>query len=272
VPEFKPNFWAGASLLWKPLEFMRFSRGGRFTPKNCFSRGDLYTQRLVGATRQAEELLMKTCVVVISCALLGALQLVSSGRAQAIATLDENSTLVHVLANDQPGAVTVTPNSVVFDVVPGPIPELGLIGVTVSVPPMEVDFMPSDYRWLMRLRVLEGNDVAYVAAHALDRDINDPGLSEIWEYRFDISTLTPADGWVTLRQDFSAPVLTLGPADGIFNPDLEAIAFVVNDQLKTRLHVELDYLQIVPVPEPGGMALWLLGLWASAAVRIRGGA
>lgn len=247
---------------------MRLSRGGIFTPKTCFPPGDLYTQRLVGATRQVEGLLVKTGAIVISCGLLGSLLLVSSGRAQAIATLDESSSLIHVLANNEPGAVTVTPNSVVFDVVPGPIPELGLLGVTVSVPPMEIDFAPSDYRWLMRLRVLEGNDVSYVATHAIDHDINDPGLQEIWEYRFDISTLTPADGWVTFIQDFSSPALTLGTGDGVLNPDLEALAFVVNDQLKTRLHVELDYLQIVPVPEPGGMALVLLWMWAGAA-RVR---
>jgi hypothetical protein len=210
---------------------------------------------------------MKTGVIVISCGLLGALLLVSSGRAQAIATLDENSSLVHVLANNEPGAVTVTPTSLVFDVLPDLNTALGLIGVTVSLPPMEVDFAPSDYRWLMRLRVLEGNDVSYVAAHAIDHDINAPGLQEIWEYRFDISTLTPADGWVTFIQDFSTPAPTLGTGDGVLNPDLEALAFVVNDQLKTRLHVELDYLQIVPVPEPGGMALVLLGMGAGAAVR-----
>jgi hypothetical protein len=244
---------------------MRLSRGGIFTPKTCFPWGVLYTQRLVGATRQVEGLLMKTGAIVISCGLLGSLLLVSSGRAQAIATLDENSSLVHVLANNEPGAVTVTPSSLLFDVEPDLNTGLGLIGVTVSVWPMEVDFTPSDYRWLMRLRVLEGNDVSYVATHAIDRDPGDPGLPEIWEYQFDISTLTPADGWVTFRQDFSFPALTLGTGDGVLNPDLEALAFVVNDQLKTRLHLELDYLQIVPVPEPGGMALVMLGMCVSAA-------
>lgn len=207
---------------------------------------------------------MKTGAFLISCGLLGSLLLVSSGRAQAIATFDENSNLIHVLANNESGAVSVLPESLLFDVIP--LPGSELIGVTVAPLPMPIDFAPNEYRWLMRLRILEGNDISYVIGNLTDFDVGTG--AELWEYRFDISSLTPADGWVKLRQDFSSPTLTFGNGDGILNPGLEAIAFGVVDQLKTRLHVELDYLQIVPVPEPGGMALVLLGMWAGAA-RVR---
>jgi hypothetical protein len=187
---------------------------------------------------------------------------------QAIATLDENSQLGHVLANALPGAVTLTPSSLVFDVVPPSGPGTDPLGVTISVLPMEIDFTPSEHRWLMRLRILEGNNFDQILVHAFDHDANDPALTqEIWEYRFDISTLTPADGWVELKQGFSSPSLMVGMGDGIFNPDLPVIAFVVNDPLKTRLHVELDCLRIVRVPEPSGVSLVLLGMWASAAFR-----
>jgi hypothetical protein len=221
---------------------------------------------------------MKSGVLVHVGVLLVALSSTAVVRAQAIATLDENSNLIHVLANNTPGAVTVLPESLLFDVNSGAIPGLGLIGVTVSPLPARIEFTPndnwpsdslpsdslcSDYRWLMRLRVLEGNDVSFLATHAINR-ANVPGPIEYWEYQFDISSLTPADGWVTLRQDFSAPGFTFGNGDG-----MEAIAFVVIDQFKTRLHVELDYLQVVPVPEPGSAALLLIGIggWAIASVR-----
>jgi hypothetical protein len=211
---------------------------------------------------------MTLCKMVPFCAIT-AICFASSARAQAVVTFDENTPNRTVHGDFAvPGAVTVTPESLVFDAVPLPsAPEvLGATGASISP---GIDFAPSKYQWEMRFRILSGNNAPAVAAAYTDRDGTEflPQF-ETYVFNFDISSLNPADGWVTRRQGFGAPLFVDQPADGVQNPGLRGIFFTNANIGTTRFHFELDYLRIVPVPEPHAL-LMLAGIAALVPARFR---
>jgi hypothetical protein len=100
-----------------------------------------------------------------------------------------------------------------------------------------------------------------------DQDEGVP-IDEGWVFRFDVGSYTPADDWVVLRQGFHSPIV-VGTGDGIQNPGLVLIGFVRETANAERLHIELDYLSIVPVPEPELLSLLLFGAAVGAPARLR---
>jgi hypothetical protein len=190
----------------------------------------------------------------------------SSLFAQAIATYDENSSFpFHNADYGQPGAVTLTANSILFDVSPPP-PRTAFAGgaLALFIPP--INFAPAGYQVEARFRILPGNTAPAMGAVLNDQDVQS---SETWLYNFPISGYTPADSWITLRQGLSQPYLVTSTGDGILNPDLEALGLVAGgDSPDLRFHLELDYVRIIPVPEPGSLGLMSLGA-AIVACRIR---
>jgi hypothetical protein len=179
----------------------------------------------------------------------------SVARSQPIATFDESSTLFLLADFSTPGAVTATPDSIVFDVEPPADAFAGVAG-TLFIP--EVDFAPSDYQLEVRFRLLPDNNVPGFGVVYAERD-DGFFVPESWVFQFDISALTPADDWTVVRQRFDNPVVT-GTNDGVQNPDLELLAIVIPNAPDPHLHLELDYLRIIPIPEPSCLAL--LGLAA----------
>lgn len=180
---------------------------------------------------------------------------------QAVATYDENSQHPLLVGDyGQPGAAVTTPSSIVFDVTPQPpFESFGGAALAFYVP--VIDFSPSNYRLETRFRVLEGNTVPVMGGVLADND--GPSSLENWIYSFDISRYSPADSWITLSRSLNQPdAIPVNEGDGVLNPGLSSLAVVAGwpGGPGARFHLELDYLRIVPVPEPG--AIGLLGMGA----------
>src|SRR5262249_38638358 len=141
---------------------------------------------------------------------------------QTVATYDENAQ--HVFLNgdySRPGAVTVTANSILYDVTPSPTNSSIFTGGSGGLFISPVDFAPANDQVEIRFRVLAGNSAPSMGAVLSDGD--PPGGSETWLYDFDLLNHTPADSWITLRQELSEPYLVTSGGDGILNPGLELL-------------------------------------------------
>jgi hypothetical protein len=198
-------------------------------------------------------------------------------QAQIVAIYDEavgppaHGVFAYVLGDfAAPGVVTATPDSLVFDVTPNPNTVPHGRGVVYSP---RINFVASQHEWDIRLRVLAENNAAGFLLGYDDHDgllESDPDV-ENWVFRFDLSPYSPADGWVTLRQGFGAPVayvpLLPGPMlDMVQNPGLQNIFLFAEPTSAKRLHIELDYIRIRAVPEPQTCGLLLTGIAASTLV------
>jgi hypothetical protein len=186
-------------------------------------------------------------------------------HAQALVTLDENSgTLFKVPPYDAPGAVTYTADGILFDVGPE------LAGGVSKILLPGIDFAPNDYQWVFRFRLLPGNNIQGIGLTYGDLDEDEFSFNvETYLFFFDTSAYSPADGWVTLRQNFSAPFLVSSETEGIQNPDLVAIGIAPANGTGDRFHVEFDYVSIVPIPEPASISLLLVCAAACACLRFR---
>lgn len=190
----------------------------------------------------------------------------SSVRADAIAVFDEHSPNRTEIGAFE-GAVSATSESLVFNV--GANPDFnGLTGASYTIIWPMVDFDPAAYQWEWRFRILTGNNVQHMAAGYSDYD-ESVFSEETRAFDFDISALTPADGWVTLRQSLATPYFMSGFGDGVPNPDLGAIAITAGNVNADRFHIEMDYLRIVPVPEPSCAMLCLIGSYGWLMMRAR---
>jgi hypothetical protein len=188
--------------------------------------------------------------------------------AEAIAVFDESSPN-HGEVGAFAGGVTATAESLIFNV--GANPDFGgLTGASYTIMAPMVDFDPAAYQWEWRFRILPGNNVQHMAAGYSDYD-ESVFSEETRAFDFDISALTPADGWVTLRQSLATPYFMSGFGDGVPNPDLGAIAITAGNVNADRFHIEMDYLRIVPVPEPSCAMLCLIGSygWLMVSARSR---
>jgi hypothetical protein len=158
---------------------------------------------------------------------------------------------------DVPGAVTITPDSIVYDVTNGVTPEFIAGFHALFYIPM-IDFDPAIAIWEVRLRVLPNHQASGLVLGYHDEDSPTFGTSfEVWPFPFDLSSLTPADSWVVLRQSFADPgqPAQVGTPDSVQNPNLGAVLVSVNPSTPGRFNIELDYVRILAVPEP---ASWIL--------------
>lgn len=161
-----------------------------------------------------------------------------------------------------PGAVTTGSDSLLFDIVPGAV-STRLVD-SFDVP---IDFDVTQAEWELRLRILDDNLSTGIFLTYQDLDGQQ---SEYWRFDFDISALTPADGWVTLRQDFLTNPLHVTPpatSEQVQNPGLASIQLQFGPP--GRVHLELDYARIVTVPEPALHLVLATGLLAFGRFSMR---
>lgn len=148
-----------------------------------------------------------------------------------------------------PGAVTTTATSIVLDIVDGNASN-GVFG-GVGVDFLQRDFDPALTDLEIRLQVLPDNEATEI--RIAYRDLDGGGAADEHIFSFDISSLTPLDGFVTLSQNMAIPLFTQGAfgfaaGDGTQNPELDQFQIQSVFASQGRLNVEIDYVQIVPEP------------------------
>ncbi len=141
-----------------------------------------------------------------------------------------------------PGAVTITPTSIVLDIVDNANGN-GVFG-GVGVDFLQRDFDPATADLEIRFRVLADNVADQI--NIVYRE---------FQMQFFFAHLTPADGFVTLTQNLLVPgpgfqqgAFGFAPGDGVQNPGLDQIQVQSAFGSAGRLNVEIDYVQIVPEP------------------------
>ncbi len=151
-----------------------------------------------------------------------------------------------------PGAVTTTASAIVLDVVDNPGTNPGVFG-GVGVDFLQRDFDPGTADLEIRLRALANN--AATAINIVYRDLDGAGVADEFHYQFDISSLTPGGGFVTLTQSLLAPgpLFSQGaygytPGDAVQNPGLDQLQIHSPWGATGRMNLEIDYVRIVPEP------------------------
>jgi len=152
--------------------------------------------------------------LIIFCIAIFMFGLVSTVKAQAIATFDENSPPFLLLSFSAPGVVTPSSESLLIDA-PSGVDTFGIAG-TLNFTPL--DFNPNEYQWELRFRVLPGNEASVLDTIYSDQD-EGVTIDEGWVFQFDLGSYTPADDWVVLRQGFHSPIV-IAEGDGVQNPVL----------------------------------------------------
>lgn len=169
-----------------------------------------------------------------------------------------------------PGAFTDGPNSLILDVTDftGTNGIFGGVGVDYGTPPgtNNVNFNAAIAQWQVRLKILANNAATAFRTTYIDQDPGFPVPAEEYIYEWDL-TGVPNDGQFHV---LTKPVLGGelfhqtafnfdGADDGINNPGLRQVQIQSVFGSTGRLNIEVDYVQIVAIPEPAAAALLALG-------------
>jgi len=151
----------------------------------------------------------------------------------------------------------------------------GGVGVDYGTPPGTVnhDFDPATAEWQVAVKILPLNAATAFRTSYIDQDAGFPVPAEEYIYEFDL-TGVPVDGlFHVLTKPANAELFHQSAFgfdaadDGINNPGLRQLQIQSVFGSTGRLNIELDYVQIVSVPEPASMAL--LGLAVPALLLFR---
>lgn len=174
------------------------------------------------------------------------------------------------------GAFTDGPTSLTLDVQDsnGSNGVFGGVGVDYGTPPgtNNVNFDAATALWEVSVKILPNNAATAFRTTYIDQDPGFPVPAEEYVYEWDLTTV-PNDGQFHLLTKpvlggelFSQSAFNFDANDdGINNPGLRQLQIQSVFGSTGRLNIEVDYVQIVAIPEPGTVAL--LGL-ASAVLAL----
>lgn len=170
------------------------------------------------------------------------------------------------------GAVTDGPTSLIIDA-----DEFGGIGVDFVVDDGNGNFVPQDFaagnhQWEMRVKLLPGNVASTINTSFIDDD--GAGAADEHQYNFDLTSI-PDDGQFhsifvpLISPGFTQTAFGFTTGDTLVNPGARQIQIQSVFGSTDRLHVEVDFVQIAPIPEPASIGLACLGCLMAGAMSRR---
>ena len=222
----------------------------------------------------------------LACVLAGFAQF---ARAQLPVQFDENTyptnpenTFGAFTFNDfsAAGAFTDGPTSLILDIQDSDGSNGVFGGVGVDYGPfvegslVPHDFDPTTAQWIVRIKILPNNQATAIRTTYIDVDNAAQTIGDEHVFEFDLTTV-PVDGeFHDLVKPASAVLFTQGAfgltaGDSINNPGLKQLQIQSVFGSTGRLNVEIDFVQIVIVPEPAALAIAGTGAWFLLMRRIR---